>query len=176
MDSDLEKIRRQLPTVLADLEGSVFAAAKEVRALGRICSDEYADAILDQNGFGSDTAEVYFYRYAPEGSPQPSDRQAFEAFMSNVARKEEYARACYRGWKEEVLATQAIVGKYGGKIGIVSDRSSPPCPLDYSLEQFDRHYVSPALPAWDMFGHRLHVKVEFPGHEKLRKLREITKE
>ena len=162
MKANLQDIRSRMPTVLDGLENTLYATAKEVRALRTTCSEEYAEAILDQNGFGGDTAEIYFYSFAPEGFPSPSNGEEFQALRANPHRNEAYEKACYQGWKTEIEAVNGIVTSHEGTIEV----------NDYRLAD----YLREAEESGKTPVHRVQVKISMPGHENLRQLRDIVEE
>lgn len=167
MDKELAHIRQETPSVLrrlesavGQLETTVYSAARDVRALKKAGSGDYADAILNRNGFGGDTAEIYFYRFAPRGSARPSNQAEFQALMADPERSREYVRACYEKWLKEVQAVEKIVQRYGGKLEV---NGAP-------FEMFQRWVANNPTRVPD---HRVHVKITFPGQVELRTLREL---
>ncbi len=131
-------------------------AATKVRALKTPYSEEYAEAILDRNTFGFDTAEVYFYRFAPKGSPNPTDT-AYHMVMDDPVKKATYDKECYCGWVTEIQQVQKIVDKYDGQIEAYS------IPLKDYIAEVER---SGKIPEF-----RIRVRISIPGQLQLRSLR-----
>ena len=134
-------------------------AAKEVRELRTPASDDYSDALLGKNCYGGDTAEIYLYRFAPDGSPQPSDREAYETLMGDAGKKAQYEKACHENWLADIGRLNEVVGKYDGEIQIDEK------PLDTFLEELQA--------SGEMLTHRVHVQIRVPGQQELGKVRQI---
>ena len=159
MKRDLQSIRERMPALFQGIEETLYAAAGEVRALKRTGSGDYADAILDQNGFGGDTAEIYFYRFASEDSPNPSEA-GFRALMSDPERSRAYEEACYRRWSSDITAVQRVVRRYEGEITVNG------MPLDNYFFEVEDSGVTP--------NHRVHVRILIAGQDALCQLRELV--
>jgi len=86
MSEGITLIKQGIAQLRAGSEETVNATAQEVRELGTTCSEDYAQAIWEENSYGGDTAEVYFYRFAPEGFPSPDDRKEYQALMNRPLR------------------------------------------------------------------------------------------
>lgn len=165
MNKSLDQIKLGIKQIERGLEKTVYAAAKEVRSLGTPCAEEYEAAILNQNGYGTDTAQIYFYRYASEDFPVPSDGAEFQIFMQDSERKKKYDNVCFNGWKSEVTKVENILNKYKGNME-VEDK-----PLREYLNGVKKANVT---PDW-----RIRVRVYFPGQEIVRlvtELKEAVKE
>jgi len=159
MSDGITLIKQGIAQLRAGLENTVHATAKEVRGLGTTCSEDYAKAVLDENGYGGDTAEIYFYRFAPEGFPSPSDRTEFQALMDNPQRSSEYRDSCYRRWKDEIQRVQEVVAQHNGAIEVEG----------MTLQD----YLSAVQKARETPGHRVHVRVSVPGLDQLRLVRSL---
>jgi hypothetical protein len=161
MPEGLPLIKQGIAQLRAGLESTVHATAKEVRGLGTTCSEDYAEAILDENGYGGDTAEIYFYRFAPEGFPSPSDRVEFQALMGNPQRSAEYRASCYKGWRDELQSVQEVVARHDGAIEVEG----------MTLQD----YLGAVQEAGETPDHRVHVRVSVPGQDQLRLIRNLEK-
>lgn len=160
MKQDLVRIKQETESVISGLENTVYAAARDVRALKKAGSRDYADAILDRHGFGGDTAEIYFYRFAPKGSPRPSNQVEFQALLADPERHKVYAEACYQRWVEGIQAVQRVIQRYGGAVEVD----------DIPLSDFLSLVKDPDKKP----DHRVHVKISVPGQDKLRTLRRLV--
>ena len=158
MKTDLQVMAKELP-VLGRVE-KLYAAAREVRALKRAGSVDYANAVLGRNGFGGNEAEIYFYRFASAGSPRPSNQAEFSALLSDPQRYKAYEEACYKRWSQGITAAQRVVNRYGGEV-TVDD-----IPLDRYFLEVQGSGVIP--------NHRVHVKISIPGQDTLRQLRKLA--
>lgn len=154
-------IKEGVSELKKELEGTLYASAKEVRELRTPGSEDYANAILDENVFSRDTAEIYFYRFAPEGFPVPGETE-FQTLMRDPKIKAEYRESCYNGWKGELQEVQGILSGYNGII-TVKDMG-----LQNYLEEVEKDRD---FPSW-----RVQVKFTVPGQNKLRFIRGLEKE
>lgn len=161
MSSNLNELRTKISAVIDGLESTLCAAADELRSLGGIASDDYADCILNHNRFGGDTAEIYFYRFAPKGCPRP-DSEDFFTFMSEPDKASAYRKQCYLTWASEIHFVEPIVEKYGGHITVDG------LPLD--------SYLLAVVADGHTPDHRVHVGIEVPGQGKLYSLKKIISE
>lgn len=159
MHPELKQLKQGMNTVLDDLERTIYAAARDVRALKRTACGEYSDAILYKNGFGTDTAEIYFFKFDPNYRRQTrSSQETLEAEMNlDYAHK----KVRYIRWAKGIKAVQRIVAKYYGEVRVEN------MPLDEYLTSVDAR----AVP-----DHRIHVSIHLHEQDKLRKLREIASE
>ena len=159
MSDGITTIKQGIKALRKGLETTVYAAAREVRGLKATCSSEYAEAVLDTNGHGGNTARVYFYRFAPEGFPRPSDRGAFAALLGDPQRSAEYNDTCYLRWKDNIQRVQDVIARYGGTVGVDG------LPLQDYLREVEQSGKTPA--------HRVQITISVPGQEHVRLLREI---
>ncbi len=152
----LVKIKAKMPMVLDTLEKTLYVAAAEVSALNTPNSSEYKDAMLCQNGLGTNTAEIYFYTCAPEEYPELS-QPGFRDIQNDPIKKEKYDLACYTAWKNEVDQVKAIVEKYKGEMKFDGR----------SLEEYiESHETALSIP-----GNRVHVRITMPNQIVLQSLR-----
>ncbi len=159
MDRELAQIKQGTASMIIGLENTIYAAAREVLDLKKAGSGDYAEAILGRNGFGGDTAEIYFYRFAPKGSPRPSNQAEFQALLADPERSKAYDKACYQRWVKVVQAVQRVVRRYGGDVEVNN------YPLQAYLNLVESSGKTPA--------HRVQVRISIPGQGKLRTLREL---
>ena len=163
---ELDHIKGEVPSVLKRLEKTVYAAASHVRRLKQAGCGDYADAILNRYGFGGDggTAENELSRFAPKGSPRPSDQTGIQELSANPERHKAYVDACYERWVKGITDIKRVVEKYGGDV-IVNGM-----PLDaYLRREYLRQVTHSGEPP-----DKVQVKIFVPGQDKLSSLREFT--
>jgi hypothetical protein len=164
MPNGIDLIKDGITRIEAGLEMTVKAASKEIKSLGTPQRKQYSDAVMDQNGFGSDTCEIYFYTYAPKGSPKPSLKprasKRYERMINDPSKKEVYDKECFDGWKREIYAIQGVASVFGGRIEVEN------VPLEVYLKQLRESDWTP--------DHRVHVRVVVPGQDELRLARGLT--
>lgn len=164
MPNPIYHLKNAIDQLKAGLENTIRAAAKEITLLQTPKNRQYADAVMDQNGFGGDTCEIYFHVYAPRGSIGPSLKpkayKKFEQAMNDPAKKLAYDKANFEGWKKEIYAIQGVASVFGGQVEVDY------LPLDAYLRQLRETNVTP--------DHRVHVKLVIPGQDELRLARELT--
>ena len=150
MLNELTHIKRRTASVIGRLEGTLFAAAEEVKSLKQTYSGQYADAILYGNM--NNIVEVHFTHFAPSGSPMPHHLKEFLG-MKNAQEYKEYKQACYDRWVKGIQSVQRIVSKYGGWIEAGGVR------LDHFLSMVSKNGEIPT--------HISQVRMCFPEQDKL---------
>ncbi len=145
MKANLQDMRDKTSSVLDGLEKTLYAAARDVRLLKQTGCEDYADAVLDQNGFDGDTAEIYFHRFAPRGSSIPNNREEF--------------KIAYQKWVQGIKRVQRVVQRYGGTVEV----------RDMPLDKYLAEIKDGKKPE-----HRVHVTILVPGQETLCLLRMIV--
>ena len=152
MSSGADLIRQGVESLETELIDKPREASDQMIALGSPCSQEYADAALGINGFGGNTAEIYFYRFAPKCFPSPGDEN-YSVYMADAGRAAEYASICFNGFLEELSKVERIVSSYNGVLTI-----------DHAPREL---YVQRVKMVGKESVHRAHVTLSFVDQRKM---------
>ena len=147
MSDGIALIKKVIGEIESGLKDTIHAVAGEIGGLGTPCAGDYASAILDENEYSRDTAEIYFFHYNPDERHTTGD---------DVAN--------YRAWVNEIERVQRILKRYGGTIEVDG------LPLQDYLTSIDQAGVEgDQVP-----NHRVHVKITVPEQDELRLTRGVN--